>query len=284
MKLIHLILAHDTTSIIQLARLVNKLNHTDSLVYMHIDIKSDLNIFVNHFNAYSNVRFINKRVNIKWAGYSMIEAEQYCFEQILLEEPNFDYLNLLSAQDYPIRPIEEFHQFLIDNIGKAFMHCLDVETEWEEAKERVTRYHLINYNFKGKYFLENILNKLSPKRIVPYNMVIKGRSQWFTISKKHVIYIVNELNINKKFVRFFKLTWAPDEIIFQTLLFNSPYREDIINNNLRFIDWSEGNKNPKTFTSNNFDQIIDSNQFFGRKFNSSIDSKILDLIDQHISK
>ena len=113
MKLIHLILAHDTTSIIQLARLVNKLNHTDSLVYMHIDIKSDLNIFVNHFNAYSNVRFINKRVNIKWAGYSMIEAEQYCFEQILLEEPNFDYLNLLSAQDYPIRPIEEFHQFLI---------------------------------------------------------------------------------------------------------------------------------------------------------------------------
>ncbi len=284
MKLIHLILAHDPTSIEQLARLVNKLDHTDSIVYLHIDLKTDLNIFVNHFNSYPNVRFINKRVNIKWAGYSMIHAEQFSFEQILLEEPNFDYLNLLSAQDYPIRPIEEFHQFLIINKGKAFMHCLDVETEWEEAKDRVTRYHLINYNFKGKYFLENFLNKLLPRRIVPNNMVIKGRSQWFTISKKHIEYVVKELNNNKEFVRFFKFSWAPDEIVFQTLLYNSPFRNDIVNNNLRFIDWSDGMKNPKTFTFADFHQIINSNQFFGRKFNSVIDGTILDIIDQHILK
>ncbi len=282
MKLIHLILAHHPNSLEQLARLVNKLYHTDSLVYMHIDLKTDINLFKDYFRDYPQIRFVSKRISIKWAGYSMVEAEEESFKQILLEEPDFDYLNLLSAHDYPIRPIDEFHEFLEINLGKAFMHCLDINTEWVEAKKRVEEYHLINYDFYGKYFIENLINTILPKRTMPSNMVMKGRSQWFTISKKHVQYIIDQLGNNKKMVCFFKFTWAPDEFIFQSILFNSPYRNEIVNNNLRYIDWSESKSNPKTLTYKDLDRILKSGSFFARKFNHSDDSIILDRIDDQI--
>ncbi len=283
MKLIHLILAHDPAGLVQLERLINQLNYEGSIIYIHVDLKSDLSVFKNHFKNNAAVRFINNRVNIKWASYSMIEAEQNSCQQILMEEPNFDFLNLLSAQDYPIRPIHEFHQFLSLHIGKAFMHCLDIETEWVEAKQRVIKYHFVNHDFRGIYLLQDIVNSIMPERKVPSNMALKGRSQWFTISRKHVEYVVEALKMNKAIVRFFKFTWSPDEMVFQTLLFNSPYQNDIINNNLRYIDWSELKKNPKILTEVDFEAITQSGNFFARKFNLSASSSILDLIDIQIN-
>ena len=72
----------------------------------------------------------------------------------------------------------------------------------------------------------------------------------------------------------------PDEFVFQTILFNSIYKEDIVNDNMRFIDWSEGNKNPKTFTAKDVNILLASNQFFARKFDVNVDAEILDLVDQ----
>jgi hypothetical protein len=283
-KLVHLILAHDPSGLHQLERFINRLYHDDAVFYIHVDLKTDISLFVDQFKLYSKVKFISNRVNVKWAGYSMIEAELNSFQEIVEAVPDFDYLNLLSAYSYPIKPIQEFHDFLANNLGKAFMDCLDVNTEWTEAIARVEQYHLVNFNFPGKYFLENLINKLLPKRKVPFNMIVKGRSQWFTISRKHIEYVLNELKTKKTIEKFFKLTWGPDELLFQTLLFNSPFQHDIINNNLRYIDWSEKRKNPKTFVSADFDRIMQSNQFFARKFDSNIDSNILDLIDQRILK
>ncbi|TAH08727.1 MAG: glycosyl transferase [Sphingobacteriia bacterium] len=283
MKLIHLILAHDPAGLSQLERLVNQLIYRDSIIYIHVDLKTDLSIFKNHFNNNSTVRFINNRVSVKWASYTMVEAELNSFQQIINEEPDFDFLNLLSSQDYPIRPIGEFYQFLSLNIGKAFMHCLDIETEWIEAKQRFTKYHFVNHDFRGIYLIQNIVNSILPERRIPSDLVIKGRSQWFTISRKHIEYVLETLKMNKAIVRFFKFTWSPDELVFQTLLFNSPYQNDIVNNNLRYIDWSEQKKNPKILTEVDFEAIIQSGNFFARKFNLSASSSILNLIDIQIS-
>jgi hypothetical protein len=283
MKLVHLILTHDPAGLSQLERLVNRLHYIDSIIYIHVDLKSDWSIFKDHFKNDVSVRFINNRVSIKWASYSMVEAELNSFQQIVMEEPDFDFLNLLSSQDYPIRPIGEFHQFLSQHIGKAFMHCLDIETEWVEAKQRFTKYHFVDHDFRGIYLLQNIVNSILPERKIPSDLVIKGRSQWFTISRKHIEYFLEIVKMNKAIVRFFKFTWSPDELVFQTLLFNSPYQNDIVNNNLRYIDWSEQKKNPKILTEVDFEAITQSGNFFARKFNLSANSKILDLIDIQIN-
>jgi len=278
--IVHLIIAHNYPSPNNLVRIVDLLKYKDDLIYIHVDLKFDVNEFKNIFVNHTNVRFIKKRVKVYWAAFSMIEATVNSFKEIIEEVPNFSFLNLLSGQDYLLKPISSFHDFLNANKGKAFMHSLDINTEWTEAKSRVAQYHLTNFKFLGKYQLQNILNFILPERKIPENITIVGRSQWFTISKKHVEYIIAKIAKNPDLVRFFKFTWAPDEFFFQTILFNSIYKEDIINNNLRFIDWSEGKKNPKVFTSNDFNLLIESNQFFARKFDVNVDAKILDLIDQ----
>jgi len=278
--IVHLIIAHSYPSPNNLVRFIDLLKYENDLVYIHLDLKFDITEFKICFANYSNVRFVKNRAKVYWAAYSMVEATFNSFNEILDEVIEFDYLNLLSAQDYSLKPIKLLHEFLNAHPGKAFMHSLDVNTEWTEAKSRVVQYHLTNFRFPGKYQLQNLINFIFPLRKVPGNMTVVGRSQWFTITKKHAEYIVATITNNPQLVRFFKLTWAPDEFIFQTILFNSIYKEDIVNNNLRFIDWSEGQKNPKIFTSNDINLLIESNQFFARKFDVNVNSKIFDLIDQ----
>lgn len=279
--IVHLIVAHNYPSPKNLVRFVDLLKYEDDLVYIHVDLKYDVSDFKSCFSNHANVRFIKNRVKVYWAAYSMVQATINSFKEILAEVKDFDFLNLLSAQDYLLKPISSFHEFLQTHPGKTFMHCLDVNTEWTEAKSRVSQYHLTNFRFPGKYQLQNLINLILPQRKIPRNMTIVGRSQWFTIAKNHIDYIVTTINNNPRLVLFFKLTWGPDEFIFQTILFNSIYKDDIINNNLRFIDWSEGKKNPKIFTRNDLNLLTESNQFFARKFDLNVDSTIFDLIDQN---
>jgi hypothetical protein len=82
--------------------------------------------------------------------------------------------------------------------------------------------------------------------------------------------------------RFFKYTWGSDEFVFQTLLYNSEFKKDMVNENYRYIDWSEGKPNPKTLNITDFTLIAESNAFFARKFDQDMDPIILDEIDKRL--
>ncbi len=113
---------------------------------------------------------------------------------------------------------------------------------------------------------------------MPEGLIPVGRSQWFTITLKHVVFLIKRLETSPSLVKFFQYTWAPDELIFQTLLYNSSFKNDIVGNNLRYIDWSEGNKNPKMLNKEDFNSIIQSGKFFARKF--AANDEVLDMIDR----
>jgi hypothetical protein len=130
--------------------------------------------------------------------------------------------------------------------------------------------------------LESLLNLVLPKRIPPKELSYVGKSQWFTITIEHIEYIVNFLDSNSNIKRFFALTWGSDEILFQSILFSSQYRDQMINNNLRYIDWSEGSASPKILTMSDVEHLKDSGKFFARKFDSNLDSEILNWIDDNL--
>jgi len=278
MVVAHLILVHSKPS--QLKRLVGKLVHDKAIFFVHVDAKVDLQPFKDALDAFNNIHFVADRINIQWATYSMVEATVNGFKAIVNSGLPIDYVNLLSGQDYPIKNVAKFHDFLRLNPGKAFMQCLDIETEWTEAISRVRSYHFTHWNVPGKYKIQQIINFLLPKRKLPEELIPVGRSQWFTISLKHVVFIIKRLAANPAFSRFFCYTWAPDEIIFQTLLFNSSFKSDIINNNLRYIDWSEGLKNPKLLNKEDFSLMMQSGHFFARKFAEN--DEVLNMIDAEI--
>ena len=276
MKIAHIILAHAQPE--QLKRLVNKLLHPDADCYVHIDAKQPVAEFASLQNI-PNVHFIHKRIKVTWGAYSIVQATLNAFEQIIASGIQYDYINLLSGQDYPLNEASFIHQYFALHHGRQFMEFYSIYDTWQEAIPRIAKYHLVNYDIRGKYKLEQAINKLLPVRRMPKGLEPVGRSQWFTITLPAVKYIVHYLHDYPEVTRFFKLTWAPDEFIFQTILYNSSFREDMVNNNLRYIDWSEAKHSPKTLTIADIAALEQSGCLFARKINIQTDKDLVDAID-----
>jgi Core-2/I-Branching enzyme len=280
MKIAHLILCHSNPY--QVERMIKAMQHRNASFYIHVDKKSNIAPFL-YLEQWRNVHFVKSRVKVSWGAYSVVQATLNGMEEILSSGLQYDYINLLSGQDYPLKSAEEIHDFLAGNRGKIFMETLSVAHEWTEAQCRIEKYHLTDYNFKGKHLAEKAINGVMPKRKMPLGMTPVGRSQWFTMPVDCARYVLNFLAAHKQVARFFKHTWAPDEMIFQTIVYNSHFRSRMVNDNLRHIDWSEGNASPKTFTLSDFGALVDSEKLFSRKFNMVKDIAVLDYIDAIIS-
>jgi Core-2/I-Branching enzyme len=281
MKLAHIILTHANP--MQVQRLVARLQHEDSDFFIHVDQKTDIAPFKAAITS-PNVHFVENRQKVLWAGYSIVEATLAAFREIMACGKRYDYINLLSGQDYPIGSTARLHHYLAARPGCAFMHFLSVEHEWQEAIPRVTRYHMVNFQFKGRYVVEKVINAVLPTRKMPNALVAVGRSQWFTLAPEFAQYILDFLDANPNVVRFFKWSWAPDEMIFQTVLFNSPLREKMVNDNLLYVDWSEKKASPKLLTIKDAIDITSSEKLFARKFDNRVDAEILDYLDKWAEK
>lgn len=278
MKLAHLILAHNQPD--QLERLIKRLAHPDADIYIHLDKKTPMSQF-EHLGRLPNVFFVNNRVKVYWGSYNIVEATLNGFRAVLRSGKTYQFINLLSGQDYPLTSAVNIHNYLSANEGKAFMNYLRFDTEWTEALPRIHEYHFNNLQLKGRYTLQKIVNKILPKRVLPDNLVPVGRSQWFTVPVDCVSYILEYWDRNPKLRRFIKLTWGPDEFIFQTILFNSVHKDRMVNNDLRYIDWSAGGVSPKTLTLADAPALLASGKLFARKFDQSRDSGVLDVLDKH---
>ena len=273
MKIAHLILAHSRPE--QLGQLVSLLQHPSSHVYIHLDKKTKAADF-NYLKENRQVSFIKKNIRVYWAHYSIVQAVLNSFEEIIPE--GYDYINVISGQDFPIKSIESFHHFLTINYGKQFISCLSIQKDWPQAAVRLSTYDLPKYKFKGKYKLFGILNKILPEKKFPLPYEMVGSSNWFTITKDAASYILTEIKNNRAIKRFFKYTWAADEIIFSTILYNSSFK-NMIKANLMYVDWNwEGasSGNPKVLSQSDLESLKISDKFFARKFDLSVTPTIID--------
>jgi len=77
--------------------------------------------------------------------------------------------------------------------------------------------------------------------------------------------------------------WGSDEIIIQTVVMNSPFKETVVRDNCRYIYFRKEEHNPKILTADDFEILRNSEKLFARKFDLQQDSRILDLLDEYIS-
>lgn len=112
-----------------------------------------------------------------------------------------------------------------------------------------------------------------------------GGEAHFAFPVEVIRYMLNFIKDNPKFLNFFKHTYMPDEVIFQTLIMNSPFKNMVINNPLKYIDWSKPEAGlPAILKEEDFDKLSNSKMLFARKFDINTDSSVLDLIDSKLLK
>ncbi len=268
------------TSPKQTKRLIESLNNGDFDFYVHVDKKIDIETHSELFNI-PNVYFVKDRIDIRWAGFTATEAALSSLREIAASGIKYNFINLITGQDYPIKSAAYIKDFLTQNIGKEFILYKHFDTEWTEAKGRVEKYHFTDFKFPGKYKLERMVNALAPRRKFPVNFELYGKETFWTLSQECAMYVLNYLDTNPKLKRFLKFTWGPDEFIFQSIILDSPYKNNVVNNCYRYIYWPpEGAARPNIFAAADFDRIMAADGLFGRKFDINTDEKIFDLLDK----
>lgn len=281
MRMANIIVLHQYPAMAE--RLIKTLYHRQFDFYVHLDKKVNITPF-SCLATLPNTFFVQERKTVNWAGYSQLEAIAASLRAIFSSGRSYDYVNLLSGQDYPIKPPGYIYDFLDTYTGHSFLASETPPTSWwEDAHQRYTRYHLIEYGFKGKHRLENILSNILPAREfpLPYQLYGGPYAAYWTLSGEAAHYLSNFLS-EGKFHSFFKHTWAPDEFLVNTLLMNSPFSNMVINDNYRHIDRSTGGSHPKILTMTDLDSLRNSSRLFARKFDPKIDSQILNEIDETI--
>ncbi|MBO9658004.1 MAG: hypothetical protein J7527_04190 [Chitinophagaceae bacterium] len=280
MKICHLILTHKNPR--QLERLIQILQHPDADFYIHIDKKSDQSPFL-YLAKQPNVFFVKNRTKVYWAGYGTIQATLNGFEEILPAK-EYDYINVISGQDFPIKSTAAIHDFFKIHQGTEFITCQSIEDEWKDAAPRVRKYHLINWQIPGKFRLEKIVNKIMPARKFPLDLPVVGRSNWFTLTPAAAKYVLDFLAKHPNYVRYFKYTWGGDEFFFATILFNSHFR-DRIADSLIYVDWNvPATGHPKLLDATDFDKLLASDKLFARKFDTDKNEEIINMLEKHLTQ
>jgi hypothetical protein len=281
MRIAHLIITY--TNPAQTARMIKRMQHPDFDFYIHVDAKFSIESHAEVAKI-PNVYLINNRVDVQWAAFSTIQAELNGLQEILDSARTYDFISLMSGQDYPIKTVDYMHEFFERKKGKLLLKYRAFSGEWEEGMNRVNRYHLTDFKFKGQYFLERLINKLVKRTDQPKGMKFYGSSMFWVISPEAAEYVLLTVDRDPKMKRFFKFSWAPDEFLFQTILLNSPFAGQVINENCHYYKHPPQTPSPKTFDLSDFNDIIASDRLYARKFDMSKSPELFDNIDEFLLK
>jgi hypothetical protein len=91
-------------------------------------------------------------------------------------------------------------------------------------------------------------------------------------------YVSRFVRDNPRVTRFFEHVFVPDEIFFQTIVMNSEFRDDVVNDTLHFVDW-HAEPGPAILRTADVPRMESSGKLFARKFDLEVDSHVLDVLD-----
>jgi Core-2/I-Branching enzyme len=278
MQIAHIILVHKNPY--QVLRMVKALTHPDVDVWIHLDKKRVIEEYKAVF-ALRNVYIIEPRVKGEWGSFSLVQAMINGLKAAVASGKNYMYYNFLSGQDYPTQSPKLFYNYLASHSGIEFIGSRPY-ADTEENIRRIHKYYLNNYPFPGNAQAEKIINMLLPRRKAPCHFQITKGPQWMTLTSEAVHYLLKFIDEHPRFVRFFKFVHAPDEFFFQTILYNSQFRNSMREQVFHFTDWSAMGKSPAVLTIANKEQLERPDLFFARKFDTTVDKAILDYLDNKI--
>lgn len=269
------IIAHNNPK--QFYNLLGLLADERNDIYVHIDKKSDIYQFTAPFSDLNypknlHVFFIHNRVNVYWGHYSLIVCELNLLKAVSESPKKYDYVHLISGVDLPLKHQDEIHDFFDKHQGLEFidfstddfnMKALKLNTEYP--------YYFGSYLSRHDWFAKIIgRNLFRIQRLVVKTLNIKSKydvelykgSNWFSITGNLAQWITAHRKI---IIRTLKHTWCPDELMLQTFVMASPYKNNISSmGNLRAIDWTRGT--PYVWRTGDFDELMKSHALFARKF------------------
>lgn len=272
----YLIMAYNNWSLLE--KLFCLLDDARNDIFLHIDSKS------SDFDEKRFERILKKsklhiiaRKPVYWADFSQIDVE---LDLLRVANKNGRYFryHLLSGADLPIKTQDEIHDFFDSYSDKEFIGIVPNEV-WYSVR-RLKYYHvLLHNNYFRKYRVlkgidrvtEYIQKLVGVDRLKDYpDMKVIDGWTWFSITDEFCSYLLNN---REKINKIFKNSIASDELMCQTMAYNSEFRKriydesDLKNGSMRFIDWKRGKPYTWGRDEGDFEMLMNSPYMFARKFN-----------------
>jgi hypothetical protein len=280
MKQVLLIHAHKDPD--QLNTLVGQLCDEQFAIYVNLDRKSAIDPARLHPAA----TLVTRRVDVRWGGFSQVEAILNSLRQVAAEVPAFDKVVYLSAQDFPLLSNRRLQQELARVAGHELLDTMPIGADgWPVA----FRYQYFYREGGGRAerlacALANRALRLAGRtRSPPAGLALYGGSSWWALSRDCIRALLARIEREPAIVRFFKTVLCPDEMFFQTLVMNSPFGGRVLSQNFRYVRWPpHGARNPKVLDETDFEHIRASGAHFCRKLDSRLSAALLPRLMQLI--
>ena len=280
MKHAYLILAHHEFALLQ--TLIGCLDDARNDIYVHVDKK--VRELPELHAQQARLTVLERRVDIRWADYSMVEAEFALFAAALKDGPHA-YYHLLSGVDLPIKSQDHIHAFFEEHAGREFIGYTLTEMTPETVR-RMQRWHLFPRHFSRERNIYSAFRSacLRAQELLGIkrnrDVVFTKGSQWVSLTEAMVQYILGQ---EDKVRKTFTHTFVPDECVMQTLCWNSPFRDRLYSTAsdgegcMRLIGWRGCDL--VDWSAADYGTLAASPALFARKFNSSDPAFIQKIVD-----
>ena len=279
-----------------LVRLVERLDTPQTRTFVHVDARTADDVFramSQPLAARPNVHFLPRHA-CYWGDFGHVRATLVGLRALIASAWPFDYVVLLTGQDYPLRSNADIATALGQANGNVFMRPMPIPNEhWTDGgtyryENRWLRIAGRPFCFPGAPFRSASLNAawsgtarlLHLYRSFPKGLEPWGGSSYWMMPADCARYVDAFVRDNRDVVRFFHHVRIPDEIFFHTIVMNSPFRDRVAHDDLRYVDWAEGGDSPRILTCADLPRLMASGALFARKFDPAVDGAVLDRLDR----
>lgn len=261
----------------QFKRMFRAIYAPDNSYVIHVDKGSGAEFaadIAEFLKPYQGVAIIESKKAL-WGGYSLVDAELRGMAKLLAMSSSWTHYINLSGQDFPLKSQAYIRDFLRANPRRQYIRALDQRAIRPDTLNRVS--HM---------FVEALGRMFRTPVSRPF---LKGATpfigtQWKVVTRSFCQFAVHHPSADR-FKTFYRRSFIPDEAFFQTLMMNSPNQGEVMNDDLRTIDWvpdGEIKLRPRTFVTADALRLTLSPDLFARKFDMNEDAMIFDLIEAHL--
>ncbi|MCR5283264.1 MAG: beta-1,6-N-acetylglucosaminyltransferase [Lachnospiraceae bacterium] len=264
----------------QLYELANFFSET-AYVLIHVDAKSKsiTDAEIEILNRIPGCEAFRSQV-IRWGSFTHLEAIAELLVRALKKE-DVGYLHLLTGEDYPLFPAKALDERFLGS-DRIYMSYIPYAEFTDAVRVRYRYVNLMaNRNLKNKllWLLQDLAGRLQELlgrvRVsigdIPESRLYKGLV-YISMPRDAAAFVIRYIATEgASFWKGLKTCQVPEEFFFQTIFLNhKPFSEQIVDQELRYMDWSSGDgASPVYLGPESFEQIEkarEEGKCFARKF------------------
>ena len=313
LEVAYIVLAHHQPRLC--SRLLSALANDSAKAFVHVDARVDATPFLIR---HPHVFLLEDRLVVNRGGWSLTRAIVQALETALCES-KAEYFLFLAGTDYPIKSERYILHFLEGQHPTNFItyypllpgtfgywnfenyHFVDLFARFAWKPDRGAE------RFEAAYarWVARVNRWLPTRRFPPDSVPFRGSSRW-CLTRDTVEFVLDRWNSSEARTcrRYFQFTWGSDEMVVQTIIFNSRWRDrchlydesgvreilegrrepwhDEVGTYLHYIDWDPSREDPAILDERDYTRLETTNALFACKFDEQRSQRLLDLVDHQL--